>query len=202
LITDYLDEVFPEPALKPTEPAGIARMREWIKDADESGFEGVAALSFVSVFRDKILAMTEQDQESYWAKQTVLERKQRQQSCVYDGLDSPYALRAIATWERIFGKLEQSLGDGRPWIMGDQFTLADLNLAPFIARLHGLKMTEAWLADAPNTQRWWQSVQSRPSYVQARVGPSKDEVTAMAQAGNRIQPAFEAKRAAYLKEYG
>ena len=50
LICDYLDDLYPDPPLKPKEPASIARMREWIKEADESGFEGVASLSFRNRF--------------------------------------------------------------------------------------------------------------------------------------------------------
>ena len=71
------------------------------------------------------------------AGQTVLERTQHQQSCVFDGLESPYAMRAIAAWERSFRIYEKTLADGRPWLMGDQFTLAEVDPAPFIARLDG-----------------------------------------------------------------
>ena len=82
-------------------------MREWIKEADEAGFEGVASLTFVAVFRTKLLAMPNDEREAYWAGQTVLERTQRQQSCVFEGYESLYALRAIAAWERIFGKIQK-----------------------------------------------------------------------------------------------
>ncbi len=202
LIADYLDDLYPEPPLKPQSLTATAQMREWIKETDEAGYEGVASLSFVAVFRAKLLAMPEDDLNAYWAGQTVLERTQRQKSCVYDGYESPYALRAIAIWERIFSKIEEVLADGRPWIMGEQFTLADLNLAPFVARLGGLQLVEPWLQDRPLTQKWWQAIQARRSYIEARVGPSASETETMRIEGAKVFGDFEQKRAEYLAAYG
>lgn len=202
LIVDYLDDLYPQPALKPNKLSEIARMREWIKEADEAGFEGVASLSFVIVFKAKLMAMSDQDRNDYWAGQTVLERTQRQQSCVFEGLSSPYALRAIATWERIFKKINLTMSDGRRWIMGENFTLADLNLAPFVARLDGLKLIEPWLAERSHAQRWWQAIKDRPTYAEARVGPSADEIEIMGFEGAKIVEEFTKKRAKYIEQYG
>ncbi len=201
LICDYLDDLYPDPPLKPTSPVEIAHMREWIKEADESGFEGIASLSFVAIFRAKLLAMSEEERNAYWAGQTVLERTQRQQSCVFEGMDSPYALRAIATWERIFAKIEKATARRGPWLMGQQFTLADLELATFVARLDGLTLAEPCLAERPNARAWWQAVKERPSYAEARVGPSGEESEAMGVEGAMVVDDFMRKRAEYLARY-
>ena len=202
IICDYLDDLYPDPPLKPQARAAVAAMREWIKEADEAGFEGVASLSFVAVFRAKLLAMSEADRQAYWDGQTVLDRTQRQQFCVFEGYESPYALRAISTWERIFGKIEKALADGRPWLMGEQFTLADLNLAPFIARLDGLQLVEPWLEDRPLAQKWWQAVKARPSYAEGKVGPTSEESETMGIEGAKVVGDFKNKRAEYLSRYG
>ena len=202
LIVDYLDDLYKDPTLKPSKLSEIALMREWIKESDESGYEGVASLSFIIVFRAKLMAMTETNRNAYWAGQTVLERTQRQQSCVFEGFNSPYALRAIATWERIFRKINETMVDGRSWILGEKFSLADLNLAPFIARLDGLKLVEPWLTELPNTQRWWQAIKERPSFTHARVGPSADELEIMGIEGTKVIDDFKTKRNDYLIQYG
>ena len=202
LICDYLDDLHPEPHLKPKSLSAIAQMREWIKEADEAGFEGVASLSFVIIFRAKLMSMSNEDRSAYWAGQTVLERTQRQKSCVFEGFNTPYAIRAIATWERIFKKIENIISDGRPWLMGERFTLADLNLAPFIARLDGLKLVEPWLADKPHARSWWKNIKKRSSYSKARVGPSDEEIETMGIEGNKIVDVFNKKRGEYLADYG
>ena len=201
VIADYLDDLYPEPPLKPKSRPAIAQMQEWIKEADEAGYEGVAALSFIAVFRAKLLAMPDAERDAYWAGQTVLERTQRQQSCVFDGYRSPYALRAIAAWERAFAKIDKTLADGRPWLMGEQFTLADLNLAPFVARLDGLQLVEPWLEDRPHGKKWWRAIQARPSYDQAQVGPTSEESETMRIEGAKMLDEFKSTRADYLSRY-
>jgi glutathione S-transferase len=37
IICDYIDDLTPEPALKPENPIDRSHLREWIKDSDESG---------------------------------------------------------------------------------------------------------------------------------------------------------------------
>ena len=202
IICDYLDDLYPDPPLKPQSGTAVARMREWIKEADEAGFEGVASLTFVAVFRTKLLKMKEEDRNAYWAGQTVLERTQRQQSCVSQGYESPYAMRAIAAWERSFGKIEKTLSDGRPWLMGDEFTLADVNLAPFVARLDGLQLVRPWIRERPYTQNWWRAVKERPSYGQGQVGPSSEEAETMGIEGAKVVGDFEKIRTEYLSRYG
>jgi hypothetical protein len=86
--------------------------------------------------------------------------------------------------------------------MGEQFTLADLNLAPFVARLDGLKLVKPWLAEYPYAQKWWSAVKKRPSYIEARVGPSADEINIMGIEGTKVVGDFKKKRVEYLAQYG
>jgi len=202
IICDYLDDLRDEHPLKPNNRTHAAQMQEWITEADAGGFEGVAALSFVAVFRAKLMAMSEADRSAYWAGQTDVARTQRQQSCVFDGLDSPYAIRAIAAWERMFGNIDRALEDGRPWLMGEAFTLAEVNLAPFVARLDGLRMLPVWLDDRPRALAWWRRVQARPSYAEARVGPSAGEAETYAAEGVKAVDGLRRRRDDYVKRYG
>ncbi len=187
IICDYLDNISPEFPLKPSDAANSARMREWIKESDESGFQGVGALSFTAVFREKILDMPKQERENMWARQTDLARTYRQKSCVIDGLKSPYAIIALSAWERIFNDLEAALSHGDAWIMGNKFTLADINFAPLIARLEAIEFLSIWVDHRPATRAWWDRVKLRPSFAQAQVGPSHGtEQETFAREGKRI----------------
>lgn len=187
LICDYLDDLYPEPPLKPGALLDIARMREWIKESDEAGYQGVAALSFTAVFRARLMGMSEEAREARWASQTDLARTQRQRSCVLEGLGSPYALLALVAWEDIFAKMDKALAHGRPWLMGDDFTLADLNLAPFVARLDALMLLPVWLGERPHARTWWERMTARPTYQQANVGPAAgEEMETHAREGRKI----------------
>jgi glutathione S-transferase len=116
----------------------------------------------------------------------VLDRALRQVSCVELGLDSPYVTRAIASWDRTWRYIEAALADGRPWLMGERFTLADLCYAPFIARVAGLQLLDAWLHDRPLASAWWQRLSNRPSFRSADVGPSAAEREVYAEEGDKI----------------
>lgn len=175
IICDYIDDLSAEVPLKPGHPADVARMREWIKDSDDYVFEAVGSLSFTSVFRARMLQMSPEKRADHWRKQRVLDRALRQMSCVAHGLDSPYVVRAIASWDRTWKYIEDALGDGRSWLMGEQFTLADLCYAPFVARMAGLQLLDVWLVDRPHSRGWWDRLRERPSFHRAGVGPSPDE---------------------------
>ena len=185
-ICNYLDDLVPGNSLKPVSPLERARMREWVKEADEAGFQGVAALSFATVFRAKIMSMSDDERESMWAGQKDLARRYRQRSCVIEGLASPYSIIALTAWDSIFNELEMELSDGRKWVLGEAFSLADLDLAPLIARLEAMQFLDIWLDGRTSVQEWWQRIRSRDSYSAADVGPSVgDELGEYAREGSR-----------------
>ena len=182
IICDYLDDLTLDPALKPRDPVDRAHLREWIKDSDESGYQATASLNFVTKFR---LEIPREQLVERWKKVPDIDRLHRQQSCVFEGLKSPYVLRAIGAWERIFNKMEETLSDGRPWIMGEQFTLVETTSAPFVKVLEMLRLLDLWLDDRPNVQRWWESIAVRQSYkaFEEYPGQSEDDDAPHAKAG-------------------
>lgn len=186
IICDYLDDLSSNAPLKPASAALRARTREWVKDGDDYVFEAVGSLSFASVFRARMLGMSAEQRAEHWRKQKVLDRALRQVSCVEMGLDSPYVTRAIASWDRTWRYIEEALSDRRSWLMGEQFTLADLCYAPFIARVAGLQILDVWLTDRPHSRAWWQRLSERPGFRAADVGPSVAEREIYAQEGRKI----------------
>ena len=185
IICDYVDDLIAEPALKPADAVDRAHMREWVKESDESGYQATASLNFVTKFR---LEIPREQMEERWKKVPDIDRLHRQQSCVIEGLESPYVLRAIGAWERSFKKMEETLADGRPWIMGDQFTLVETTHAPFIKVLEMLRLLHLWLDGRPNVQRWWESITSRQSYkdLEDYPGQAEDDDAPHAKAGAAV----------------
>lgn len=186
IICDYIDDIKSDPALKPPHPADRAHLREWIKDSDEAGYQATASINFVTKFR---LEIPLEEMKKRWEKVPDIDRLHRQQSCVYEGLDSLYVMRAIGAWERIFHKMENTLYDGRPWIMGSQFTLIETANAPFIKVLEMLRLLHLWLDGRPNVQRWWESVSHRSSYksLEEYPGQGEDDEAPHAKAGAAVE---------------
>jgi len=66
-----------------------------------------------------------------------------------------------------FLRLEALLSDGREWMAGDRFSLADIAWTPNLRRYDLLR----WPLDIyPNLRRWFQSACARPSYAKALDG--------------------------------
>jgi glutathione S-transferase len=164
LICEYIDDTFPDPPLIPKDPAERARMRLWSKFVDEGLFEGVTELSFSAMFRERMMAMAPEMRERRFANIGDPRRRDRFMSTYERGVHSPFVLHAIAAYERAFKLMEQALAERGPWICGVSPTLADINMMPFVARLSYLGLLEAWTADRPRIQDWWQRAQEWPSF--------------------------------------
>jgi glutathione S-transferase len=190
IICSYIDDLQPEPSLKPAGPVERAHMQEWIKESDESGYQAAASINFVTKFR---LEVPREIMEERWKHVTDIDRLHRQQSCVCEGLESAYVLRAVGSFERLFARTESVLSDGRPWIMGDQYTLVETVHSPLIKVLEMLRLLHLWLEGRPNTQAWWDRVTQRESYTRLEEyeGQREDDNAPHARAGAVVADDFK-----------
>ena len=164
LICEYIDSVFPNPPLVPADPLMRSEMRTWSKMVDEGLFEGVAAISFSAMFRERMKNAPEEIRQARFRNVGDPRRRDRMESTLEYGVNSPYVLQAVYAYEKAFNLLEKSLSDGSAWIMGDNPTLADISLMPFTARLDYLGLIDVWLSERPHTNTWWNRAKEWPSY--------------------------------------
>jgi glutathione S-transferase len=201
LICEYLDECFPQPALVPAEPHLKARMRLWSKATDEGLFEATREISFSAMFRERLKGFTEEQRQRRFRNVGDPNRRARYESCYALGVDSPYVLQGIAAYEKAFKTMEADLAAGGPWLIGAPFSLADINMMPFVARLDYLNLLDLWIADRPNVQAWWRAARARPSFVAAIPGVlTGDEIAEMGSSGTRIRSRIAERREAYLSD--
>lgn len=200
LIAEYLDDKFPAPPLKPADPFERAQMRLYSKACDEGLHQGVAVLSYSAMFMDRLRQLPRQELDSHLSRIIDLERRDRQVSIYHQGLDAPHIYRGAVAFEKTFQKIEKTLRDGRTWLFGDQFTLAEINLVPYFARLEYLNMLDIWIEDRPKVIDWHKRIQARPSYQKEVVDWIKqDEWAEMHDAGTRNKARIAEMRADYLE---
>lgn len=85
--------------------------------------------------------------------------------------------------------------------MGDAFTIADIVLAPYMARLDYLTLLDVWTVDRPGVAGWWERLRERPSYraqLSGKLTPGM--VEPMNRFGAAIRPRFAERRGEYLAE--
>lgn len=201
LICEYLDDSFPEPKrLIPLAPGLRAEMRLWSKAIDEGLFEATRELSFSAMFRERMRQMTPEQREGRFRNVGDTVKRARFISTYEQGVESPYVFMGIAAWEIAFRNMEKALAaSGSPWLVGQAMTLADINMMPFVARLHYLGLLDVWTADRPLSRAWWTNVQTVPSFRGAIANPmTPQEIEAMAGFGGKIAGRVAERRQEYL----
>ena len=202
LICEYLDDIFPNPSLVPEDPFMRSQMRLWSKVVDEGIFEATREITFASVFREKMKDMSPDQRQKRYQNVGDLERRARYISTYENGVESPYVLDGIAKFEKLFKNMETTLADGRTWLLGDGYTLADISITPFVARLYYLTLLEVWLEERPCAKAWWERAKSRPSYEVA-IGHAlnEEQIIEMETNGVKVLEAIRRRRNEYLRDY-
>ncbi|MFM9971102.1 MAG: glutathione S-transferase family protein [Burkholderiales bacterium] len=199
LICEYLDEVFPTPALRPADALGRARMRLWSKFIDEGIFEATREISFSAMFRERMKNMTEEQRQTRFRNVGDPERRMRYISTYEEGVESIYVFQGIAAYEKLFKAMDAQLATGAPWMCGAELSLGDINLMPFVARLEYLDLLSVWTAERPRVLEWWARAKARDSFVKAIASQlTSDEIDAMKSHGGKIRDRIAERRAEYL----
>lgn len=187
LIAEYIDEVWPEPALRPADPAERLDMRLYAKACDEGLHQGIACISYGSMFRERLLKQNKGDAEmmAHFSRIIDLERRDRQIAVYRGGHEAPHVYRAVAAYEKVFGKIEKVLGDGRTWLCGGLFSLAEINLVTYFARLEWMNLLDIWLTERPLTVAWYERIKARPCFQAEIAGRMRaDEWDEMRKVGS------------------
>ena len=162
VICEYIDDRWPDPPLRPDCAAGRARMRLWMKRLDDGLHASTGVLSTCVAFRHQHLARQRDEYEAWLAGMVDPARRERTRACVELGLEAPQFAAALGAFDRLFGQFENALGLAA-WLAGDQFSLADVAYAPYVARLVHLGL-DAMILKRPNVAMWASRLTARPAF--------------------------------------
>ncbi len=199
VICEYVDETFPDPKLKPENPYERAQMRLWSKAVDEGLHEGVVEISFSAMFRERMKKMSDEQREIRFRNVGDPKRRDRFMSTYEQGVDSPYVYRGVMAYEKAFADMESALAGGNDWLMPSGYSLADINMMPYAARLAYLNLLDIWIDDKPLVQAWWRRAKAVPAFIKGIVDPLTDkEEEEMMTFGCKIKDQIRAVSDKYL----
>ena len=161
LILYYLDEIFPEPPLMPTEPRLRHRVRLFNKLIDEYTHNACTIITFATAFRPNFLKMPREAWLAEIDKAPLKRRAEYKRSVIEHGIDSEFVVDALEQHKKLLGWMEQALKDG-PYLAGQSFSNADAAVIPYILRLELLKLGKMF-AHQPSIVDWWSRMRARPS---------------------------------------
>jgi len=157
-IIDYLDQIYPEPALRSEEKE--TEMMEWLRLATSIHVTGIKPYVYATMIQKKVKKTAEEE-----AKYNALQKNEELKSfhskhaggkaMDVDDLEEPKKILKAC-----FDKLEATLS-GNDWILGEKFTLADISWVPVYFVLVGCGYP---FKNYPNITRWAEAFSVRDSY--------------------------------------
>ena len=196
IICEYLDDAYPEVSLRPADPLLRASMRFWMKHVDVKLHPSCGAIQWPLAMRDTLLQMTEAEQEALLDKVPEIPRRERLKRLGRLGLDAPDIADAVKTYQKTIVDMEKALTE-HLWLVGDEFSLADVCVAPYFQTLHQFGWTAMYDQDFPKVTDWYARCRARDSY-QASVAAdfSEEKLAELRAKGTESWPKIQAHLAA------
>ena len=167
-ICEYLDEIQPAPPLRPDDPYERAVMRNFVRWTDEQCLPHLLILNWSLALQPTASQWSDAELQSKLARIPTPERREAWLRIARRPYTDQEKAAALDKLLRLPTRMEAML-EHAPWLVGGRYSLADIAAVPFIARIAELA-PQAMQADAnPRVQAWWQAMQQRPAFAQARL---------------------------------
>jgi glutathione S-transferase len=167
-ICEYLDETFPEPRLMPSEPWRRVEARRWLKYHDDVAHGAVRDASFQLLYKPHLAGIPPAEREALLARHPRPERRRKFLDGAAPGIDRDALQAALAACDAVAARVDAHVRQG-PWLLGADFTLADVAMAPFAERVENLGAGFVW-DGRPAGRAWAERLLARAT-VQASRAP-------------------------------
>ncbi len=165
VILEYLDDVFPTPALRPADPLARAQMRVWTKLIDEHLHVDSRTIGQCVAMRHLMATADPERLAVHYA--AMPEEVRRDNDLVNNkyGLDSPLLPGALRRFKKVFDGIDAVLAR-QPWLAGDTFSLADISHVVYVARMDTFQLAGLY-QPLPHLTDWLGRVRARASWAEA-----------------------------------
>jgi glutathione S-transferase len=164
LINEYLDDAYPDPPMRPADPAARHALRLWTKRIDAL-HPNAGVITFAIGPRSLLLQQPESVREANIAAMPDPGQRARRRSVLEHGVEAPEFAGALEQFLIILDQMQDVLAKA-PWLSGESFGLADAATLPYVLRMDHLAMRPL-IEARPRVAQWLERVQARPSYTTA-----------------------------------
>ncbi|WP_417259056.1 glutathione S-transferase family protein [Celeribacter sp.] len=171
VICEYLDKILPDlNPMHPSDPWEYAQARYWTKAVDEDLHPACAALTFVCSHRHTVLKnLGEEGMKNFLASTPPIsvtsDWKAKKDIFTRYGFEAPEAVDKIKLYDSYLWKMEKALETGNDWLVGNEFSIADIAMAPYVNRCAMLSLSGMWTnGRMPNLEKWFSRVSALPNF--------------------------------------
>jgi glutathione S-transferase len=162
LINEYLEDCYPEPSLLPNTAIERYQMRAFCKQLDEVLHPACAVITYAIGARPGLLAKPKAEVDALINNIPDEARRTHRAMVIKEGIHAPIFTTALAQYLQILGRAEARLAQ-TPYLAGEQISLADYGLAPYLLRLEHLAL-DTVTDRYPGVKGWYHRIQQRASY--------------------------------------
>ena len=171
VICEYLEAAFGGNRLFPDDPYAKTRIRLWTKAVDEDLHPACAAVTFMISHRHTVARLGAQGTEDFLSATPALsvtaDWSTLKRLYIEMGLEAPGGADKIRLYDLYLHKMEDALNE-HEWLVGDDYSIADASLTPYVNRLAMMQMSGMWKnGRLPGVTAWFDRVRARESFQSA-----------------------------------
>ncbi|MDP9895448.1 glutathione S-transferase [Variovorax boronicumulans] len=167
-ICEYLDDVHPQPPLRPADAFDRAVMRNFVRWTDEKSLPHLLVLNWSIALQPGASQWSDAQLKERLARIPTPERREAWTRIARQPYTDEEKAVALEKLLALLGKMEAMLADSGDWLVGGAYSLADIAAVPFVARIAELAPDALSHDRCPRTAGWWARVQQRPAFALAR----------------------------------
>lgn len=167
-ICEYLDDLTPEPPLRPANAYQRAVMRNFVRWTDEKSLPNLLILNWSIALQPGASQWSDAQLAQRLARIPTPERREAWVRIARKPYSEEEKRTALDNLLALVDKMETMLGESI-WLVGADYSLADIAAVPFIARIAELAPEALMPSRSPGVAAWWHRVQQRPAFALARL---------------------------------
>jgi glutathione S-transferase len=168
-ICEYLDDLFPDPPLRPDDAYDRAVMRNFVRHTDEKSLPNLLILNWSIALQPGARKWSDEQLQERLARIPTQERRDAWVRIARNPYTDEEKAAALSKLVALLDKMEEMLAGAGPWLFGARYTLGDIAAVPFVARIAELDPAAIELPTRIRVKDWWARVQQRPAFAAARI---------------------------------
>ena len=160
VINEYVDQVFPQVPLRPADPYELAGMRIWTKFVDEYFCPALSFLGWHAMISTAVRSLSKQEFEAKVERIPLKEQRDKWR----ESAAQVWTPEQLGEWRRKVRVSIQRMENGMkgPWMLGEQFTLADVSLFSMLIGMPERFADIVTGRDSPRVVGWYARMMTRP----------------------------------------